>query len=968
MSFRSFKSQLRGSAALAVVLGVAAGLSTPVAAQTAAPAAVDEIVVTGTRIVRDGYQAPTPLTVLGEEQLQALSPENIADLVNDLPSMVGSATPQTSNLSFSNGQAGLNTLNLRNIGGNRTLVLLDGQRSVPSTITGLVDVNDFPQQLITRVDIVTGGASAAYGSDALSGVVNFVLDKEFTGIKGEVAGGITTYGDDPYGKMTFSAGFPFANDRGHVLVSGESSYRHGIWEPVPRDWNDRNWIIMNNPAYGTGAGQSTSVPQRLLLDNAGLSNATPGGLIVSGPLKGTYFGPGGTPAQFNYGPIIGAPFMQGGDAAMTMMTDYLTLDQRIQRNGVFLRASYDLSDNVEAFAQWQWGHARSKGLALKQFNIGNLIMRADNAFIPAAVAARATAAGITNFTLGTNNIDTPTIEFDNKRRVDRYVVGLNGAFDAMDSEWTWDAYFQHGISRTSENGHNVTAKAEFGAAIDAVRGTNGAIQCRVNTDATTANDMPGCVPYNVFGIGVNSEAAINYIMARPAHPYRAQHFSQDVFAATVNGEPFDIWAGPVSVAVGAEHRIEKVAGLSDPISQLPTGGWFAGNYLPTFGKYSVTEGFFETVVPLAKDASFAEALDLNGAVRATDYSTSGFVVTWKVGATWQPIDDIRFRVTRSRDIRAGNLNDLFAAGTANTNNVTDPFNGNAVTTYQGLAVGNPMLSPEKADTTGVGFVVAPSFFEGFTASADYYNIKIKDGIQSLGAQPIVDFCFQGRTQYCPAIIRGQNATGANVILQIRLQPFNFARQQSRGYDLEASYRRNLSDFSDSLAGDVSLRVLATRYLENYANDGINPAYDTVGNNSGNGPPKWIWTSSISYALDPVTINLSTKSISSGYYASGNYRYIACTTGCPVSTTAMPTINSNTIEGAFYVDMGVNYKFLENDDGQEATAFLSISNLLNKEPPVVASGPGGFPYAASSVNSTLYDTLGRFFRVGVRFQM
>ena len=966
MSYHSYKSQLRGSAALAVVLGLASGLSTPAAAQTAAPAAVDEIVVTGTRIVRDGYEAPTPLTVLGEEQLQALSPENIADLVNDLPSMVGSATPQTSNLSFSNGQAGLNTLNLRNIGGNRTLVLLDGQRSVPSTITGLVDVNDFPQQLITRVDIVTGGASAAYGSDALSGVVNFVLDKDFTGIKGEVAGGITTYGDDPYGKTTLSGGFPFANDRGHVLISGETSYRHGIWEPVPRDWNDRRWIIMNNPAYGTGAGQSTSVPQRLLLDNAGLSNATPGGLIVNGPLKGTYFGPGGAPAQFNYGSLVSAPFMQGGDAAMTMMTDYLTLDQRIQRSGVFFRTSYDLSDNVEAFVQWQWGHARSRGLALKQFNIGNLIMRADNAFIPAEVAARAAALGVTSFTLGTNHIDTPTIEFDNKRRVDRYVAGLNGAFDAMDTAWTWDAYFQHGISRTSENGHNVTSKINFGAAIDAVRAPNGTIACRVNTDASTANDLPGCVPYNVFGIGVNSDAAINYIMARPGHPYRSQHFTQDVFAATVNGEPFEIWAGPVSVAMGAEHRIEKVAGLADPVSLA--NGWFAGNYLPTFGKYSVTEGFFETVVPLAKDTSFAKSLDLNGAVRATDYSTSGFVVTWKVGATWQPIDDIRFRFTQSRDIRAPNLNDLYAAGTANTNNVTDPFNNNQVITYQGLAVGNPALTPEKADTTGVGFVVAPSFLEGFTASADYYNIKIKDGIQGLGAQSIVDFCFQGQTQYCPAIIRGVNATGANVIQQIRIQPFNFAEQQSRGFDLEASYRRNLSDFSENLDGNLSVRVLATRYLENYSNDGINPAFDTVGNNSGNGPPKWIWTSTISYALDPITVNLSTKSISSGYYASGNYRYTACTTGCPVSTTDNPTINSNTIEGAFYVDFGMNYKFLETDDGQEATAFLSISNLFNKDPPVVASGPGGFPYAASAVNSTLYDTLGRFFRVGVRFQM
>lgn len=409
---------------------------------------------------------------------------------------------------------------------------------------------------------------------------------------------------------------------------------------MPREWNDRDWVIMNNPAYGTGAGQTRTVPQRLLLDNAGLSNATPGGLIVSGPLKGIYFGPGGTPAQFNYGPIIGAPFMQGGDAAMTMMTDYSTLDQRIARNGVFLRASYDLSDNVEAFAQWQWNHSHAKGLALKQFNVGNLIIRADNAFIPASVAqqigtynAANPATPITTLTLGTNNIDMPTIAFENKRRVDRYVVGLTGAFDAMDTEWTWDAYFQHGVSRTSENGYNVTAKAQFGAAVDAVRAANGTIQCRVNTDANPANDAPGCVPYNPMGIGVNSQAALDYVMARPEHPYRSQHFTQDVLAATVNGEPFEIWAGPVSLAVGAEHRIEKVAGVADPISQLPTGGWFAGNYLPTFGKYNVTEGFVETVVPLAKDESFAQSLDLNGAVRATDYSTSGFVVTWKVGMT-----------------------------------------------------------------------------------------------------------------------------------------------------------------------------------------------------------------------------------------------------------------------------------------------------------------------------------------------
>ncbi|MCC6912082.1 MAG: TonB-dependent receptor [Rhodospirillaceae bacterium] len=964
---RSFKARLSTSVAM-----VAVALTSAQAQAQTAPAAgtaVDEIVVTGTRVVRDGYEAPTPLTVLGAEALEAAAPENIADLVNDLPSVVGSASPQTSNLSFSNGQAGLNTLNLRGLGSSRTLVLLDGQRSVPSTINGLVDVNDFPQQLISRVDIVTGGASAAYGSDALSGVVNFVLNKDFTGVKGEVSGGLTTYGDDPAAKVALSAGTSFANGRGHLLASGEWSRRWGIFG-VPREWNNEGWAIINNPAYGTNAaaGQSTSVPQRLLLSGVGLGTAMPGGIITNTALRGTYFGPGGTPAQFNYGPIVSDPFTQGGDWKASQVNFYNTLDQRVTREGIFLRSSYDVSENVTAFAQAQWGFARSIGLALKQFNIANLIVRADNAFIPAAVAQRAQALGLSQFTLGSNNVDMPTITFDNERTVNRYVVGFNGSFDAMDTAWTWDAYYQKGVSRTSENGLNVSSKAEFGAAIDAVRTANGTIACRVNTDANPANDMPGCVPYNVMGLGVNSQAAINYIFASPEHPQRNQRFAQDVYAFTLNGEPFDIWAGPVSLALGAEHRKEAVRGRADPISLI--NGWFAGNYLPTFGSYNVTEGFAETVVPLAKDEAWADSLDLNAAVRATSYSTSGMVVTWKVGATYQPMSDIRFRVTRSRDIRAPNLNDLYQAGTANTNNVTDPFNNNALTLYQGLAVGNPALEPEKADTTGIGAVVSPSFIPGLTASVDYYNINVKGGINSIGAQTIVDRCFQGVTQYCAAITRGVNSSGANVITQIRVQPFNFAEATSRGLDLEASYTMPMDTFSSDWGGNLNFRFLATRYLKNYANDGINPAYDTVGvlNAGNNGPPKWVYTSTITYAADPITLSLTGRGMSGGVYGSGNYAYIQCTTGCPVSTTSAPTININRIASAFYLDLGTKYKFLQSDDGVSAEMFLNVNNLLNKNPPVVASGPGGFPYAAIPAAPALHDVLGRMFRAGIRFQM
>jgi outer membrane receptor protein involved in Fe transport len=918
---------------------------------------VDEIIVTGTRIVRDGFQSPTPVTVLGEEAMDTAAPENVADLVNDLPSVVGSATPQTSNLQFSSGLAGLNTLNLRGVGANRTLVLLDGQRSVPSTITGLVDVNDFPQQLINRIDVVTGGASAAYGSDALSGVVNFVLNKNFTGLKGEMSGGITSYGDDPSSKVTLSGGADFANGRGHVLMSGEWSRRAGIFG-VPRDWNDDGWLIMNNPRYTPTNGE----PQRLLVSGGGLTMATPGGIIVNTALRGTYFGPGGVPAQLNFGPLVSDPFMQGGDWRSTLMTDHSTLDQRIVREGLFFRAAYDVSEDVEAFVQAQWGFAHSIGWALKQFNIGNIIVRADNAFIPAAVAAQAQALGITQFTLGTNNIDMPTITFDNERTVNRYVVGLNGSFDAFEKVWDWNAYYQKGVSRTSENGHFVTAKTEFGLAVDAVRAANGSIVCR----SALSDPGNGCVPYNVFGIGVNSTAALDYVFKRPEHPQRNQRFAQDVAALTVNGEPFQVPAGPVSLALGAEHRIEKVSGRADPVSLI--NGWFAGNYLPTFGRYSVTEGFAETVVPLARNASFADSMELNAAVRATSYSTSGMVVTWKLGASYQPRSDVRFRVTRSRDIRAPNLNDLFQAGTANTSNVTDPFNNNLATTYQGLQVGNPMLEPEKADTTGVGVVFAPSFLRGFTASADYYNIDIKGGIQNVGAQTIVDRCFQGVAEFCSAITRGVSSTGGNVITQIRLQPFNFTAQTARGLDLEAIYRVALERVSGNMSGLLTFRVLATRYLKNYTDDGINPPYDTVGSNGGNGQPNWAYTSSIIYSKKPVTLVLTGRGVSKGVYSINNYPYVMCSSGCPTSTLSAPTINDNRIKGAFYLDAGAIYKMYEAEDGRDVELFLTVSNLLDKDPPVVATGPGGFPYAASPTNPGLYDVLGRMFRAGVRFSM
>jgi iron complex outermembrane recepter protein len=935
-----------------------AGSVTPLAAlgqdaSTPSEAAgpMQEVVVTGSRIARDGFEAPTPLTVIGAEQIDASAPENLADFVNDLPSVVGSATPQNSNLSFSNGQAGINALNLRGLGTVRTLVLLDGRRSVPSAITGIVDVNDLPQALVERVEVVTGGASAAYGSDAMTGVVNFILDKDFTGLKSEVSGGRTTYGDDDSWKGTLTGGFGFADDRGHVLVNGEYTKREGIYG-VPRDWNRDGWYIMNNPAYTPTSG----LPERLVVRGASLSAATLGGIVTNTSLRGTTFGAGGSHRPFEYGALVRDPWMQGGEWASNQFNSFNTLDQEIERNGLFGRISFELSDDLEVFAQGSRNESQALSWQLQQFNIGNIVVRAGNPFIPADLAPQMADQGITEFTLGTMNGDIPTIAFDGSREVTRYTAGFDGNFDLLGTQWNWDAYYQKGTTDSSETGFNISAKARLANALDAVVDpATGRPACR-STVEVDPND--GCVPYNPMGLGVNSQDTLDYILGSPQ---RDQTFTQEVAAATLRGTPFEGWAGPVSIAMGIERREEKVRGSVDETSL--TNGWFAGNYLPTFGKYHVAEAFLETVVPLAKDLPGARSLELNAAIRRTDYSISGLVSTWKAGATWQPIDDLRFRVTRSRDIRAPNLNELFAAGTANTNSVTDPFNNNQNVQYQGLSVGNLALEPEKADTLGIGVVLHPRFIEGFTASIDYYDVKITDAIGTIGAQDIVNNCFEGEQQFCAAITRGVGPGGALQITQIRLSPFNFIEFNARGVDLEGSYRFGLDRLVDSWDGDLALRVLATRYIDNYKNSGVNAAVDSVGSNSGDGPPEWMYRATLTYGNEPFTATLTGRGFGSGTYLNN---YIECTSGCPASTGDFPTINDNSLPGAFYLDASVAYRLSWN--GFDWETFLSVQNLTNKDPAIVPQGPAGLSYATTPTNPTLYDILGRVFRFGVRMRM
>lgn len=924
-------------------------------AQAGQTAAVEEVVVTGTRVIRDGYEAPTPLTVIGVETLEQAVPANLGAVLNQMPSIAGGTTPQNQNSSAGGGRTGLSATDLRGLGSVRTLVLLDGQRSVGSVLSGEVDINTIPQALVSRVDVVTGGASAAYGSDAVSGVVNFVLDKKFVGVKGEVSGGVTSYGDDKNTKVSLTGGFGFSDDRGHFLISGELAHNDGIHQITPaRAWAYTGTQIIINPSY---SATNTSVPHWLVVTGAASAAATYGGIIVNGPLKGTAFDNNGTPYKYAYGPIFSDPWTVGSPTWQANQGHNAGgLDAQGSRQGLFTRASYDVTDDIHVYLQASFNAAAFDTLGINSgFNaIGTLTLKTDNAYLPASIKQQAQAAGITSFGFGKFFTFTQyTGNFE--RRVQRYVGGADGKFDAFDTAWSWNAYYQKGVTLTSEKAPRTVNSARFLAALDSVIAPDGTPVCRSNL--TGGN--PGCIPIDPFGVGLESPQAVTWVTGTPL---RNQHFEQNVEAFSISGEPFSVWAGPVSVATGLEHRRESVRGYVDPTFQ---SGWYLGNYRASIGAYDVTEGFLETVIPIVKDEPWARSLDFDAAVRFTGYSTSGFVTTYKVGAIYQVIDDIRFRVTRSRDIRAPNLQELFNAGSQGVSDVFDPENGNVRVVAQTLTRGNPALQPEKADTTGLGVVLTPRVAPGFTASVDYYSIDIGNAISSLTAQQILNQCLAEKVQqFCVGLTRGL-VQGAFVgFSQVIVQPYNFALLRAKGIDFDASYRFMASDIVSSWNGDLAVHALATHYIQNLSNPGIPGALvvDTAGSNRAAGPPSWRYNLNVTYTNKPLTLGLTARGLSGGTIDNA---YVQCTAGsCPVTSTIHETIDKNSVAGALYFDGNIQYEF--EAAGATAIAFLSVQNIANKDPATVPQAPGLF--YVGSYNSNLYDTLGRVFRGGIRFKM
>jgi len=966
----------------ATALVAVCALSAPSYAQTgptpsetrnnAANADAEEIVVTGTRITASGYTAPTPTTMIGEEDILRNAEPNVFTTIAQLPSLQGSVGVTQGTNSTSSGQQGLSSFSMRGLGTIRTLTLLDGQRVVGANVTGVPDISLFPQLLIKRVDVVTGGASASYGSDAVGGVVNFVTDTRFEGFKTNVAGGISTYGDNGQFLFQTAVGRSFFDDRLHVQLSGEYDTEDGVeaggfGEEMAngRDWY-RTTTLINRGVTNDGS------PQYLNRDHAQAFQYTKYGLIRNGPLQGTAFDANGNPFVFDYGGN-GAPardaagavlncfnFCIGGDLSGNVGIG-TTLQSSVERYNAYGRIGYDLDANNEVYFTFNIAQIASSNQPNPGAAKDNLTLQCSNPFVPKSIQDACVANGITSFRYGVSNAILPNILVEPTRQQYRFVVGADGAFDILGSSWRYDGYYEHGENVTDIRVSNITLTPRYNQAIQAVL-LNGAIVC-----ASAVARANGCVPINIIGGDTPSAAALEYI-APSNGPFQHTEQTQDVLSANLSGEPFSLWAGPVSVATGYEYRREWYGVVGDAYgngassespynAQYPVDpvlgvqdNWYAGNYHNGRGSYFVHEAYFEVNVPFL-DSEAIGAANLNAAWRGTDYSTSGQLSTWKVGGTWDtPIDGLRFRAVTSRDVRAPNLSELFAAPiTTNIPNFTDPRNPLRSITILQSRRGNPDLEPETARNTEWGVVLSnPPWLPGFNFSVDFYDIKIDDVIGALTAQQQVNFCFENIGDTCGSF--DIDDPGGRYFVNV--QPFNLDSIETNGFDIEASYQ---FPTPLGLPGDINLRGLATHvdsYLSTSGIPGTTPN-ENAGENSGN-TPDWRVLAVQTWRGEKASLSLQERWFSDGVI--GN-QYIVCETGtCPVSTSIAPTIDNNTMEGALYIDVSGDY-----DVSDRLNLYFKVANLLDRDPE-----PSPQTNTGIDVNPGLYDVIGRMYRVGLRY--
>ena len=979
---RSSRTLALASASIFAISGAAFAQAT----DTAPANSAETVVVTGSRVISDVANSPTPVTIVSTQQLLTTTPTNIADGLNKLPVFQNSSSE--ANRSSGGGNNSGNFLNLRNFGQQRTLVLLDGMRLPAANQNGSVDVSTLPQTLMSRVDVVTAGASSVYGSDAVTGVVNFILDKNFNGVKYEANSGISMYTDGLRYKVSAAAGTDIFGGMGHI--EGAVEYRHadGILAP------ERPSGAKHLGSFNTGRDPAAPITNII---NSGQTVSTAGGKITCSncTVNGQEFIQPGIPGPIFYGVIPQTPGNTNPKLQNTAVAsgcydcarvDYVSLFSPIRNASAFGRFSYNINDDTQFFTQ----------LSVTQANVFSYFFPMqqepsrqtqyyfkDNAFLPAATQAALGNNCATNPNCHTDgsNVFQVSEWYDSPDRVrqtnnvTRNIISSSGVNGVVFGDYLWEAHYTHGETRLSTTGLHNGNNQFHDAASDAVI-ENGQIKCWNDTAAAIAQygDLyPGCVPINTFGNNVSTQAQIDY-WGRSTH--FAETNTMDDIAADISGNLFDLPAGPIKVALAGEMRwldyvidsdasptaVVDCTGLrlcgntgqgTGPVDQSTvTQTLWDNNTVPSVhASENVWEFSGEVGIPILKDLPLVQSLDADLAGRYTDYSISGGVETWKVGLDWHLNDSVRFRGTTSIDIRAPTLNDLYSPQTSNSGPFLDPltnFNPGGIQTVSG---GNPNLVPEVARTYTGGVVLTPSFIPGLTISADYYSINLHNVITRISgtSAPIANLCIAsgGTSQFCSLYDRPfpyTNTTPANYPTLIRSQLLNAAFNTTEGQDYEIDYGFNMADVLADMAGHVNLRALLN----------VAPV-NTVSNFPGaplthTTQPKGHATIFAGYTLDNWSLNVQWHWFSdlhrNGVFGAGQTYYAV-----------------NRVPGFSTTDFTLTRK-IALDNGAAMQVYFNVQNAFDSVPPYTV-GSSGNPGSIFGGIPQGEDVMGRYFTIGVR---
>lgn len=990
--------------AVATALGIAS---------VGAQAQTEEIVVTGTRIQQTGMQTPIPVTTVSSEELSYSAPGTLVEGITRMPQFFASQTP-TSGGWFVRG--GYGNLNLRGLGINRTLTLLNGRRMISSTAFGGVDINVFPEAMIRSVETSTGGASAAYGTDAVAGVTNFLLDTEFEGFSVHAQAGQTSRGDSDTNEVSIAFGTEIGS-RGHLLVSGERFEQDGV-----STYEDRDWYR----AWGTVPDANGML---LIRPNVVSRNASFDGLIFApgSALNGLAFDRNGNTSPFVLSdttfspapqPVGVAPARQSitnGGSGDDLGGEVASVYPDVERDSLFVHYDFDVSNRLNIFAQVVHGSNETNTYntprgSLQGTPTGITIFQ-DNAFLPDSIRQTMIDESLESFTLKRMG-SVEDLGGDYRIWDENEMTSFTAGFtfdvqtDGRFNGWTIDGYYQRGENERSAYQKGLRVD-RIHAAVDAVvdPGT-GDIVCRTTLfDSTFA----GCQPLNLFGRGNASPEAVEWVVGNePGQSITTPIFfadtgfdlgyvdsyvsgeakvnrvdlEQDLLELTATGEVAQGWAGPISLAAGVAYRKEEILQIvrdstnpssdhneghpvlcnADPeavaaglrgVSQpdcLNTVGIQYSKVSNIMGDQSVREAFVETFIPIVSDQPGMQSMTLGLSSRWADYSGSGQVTAWKAGLDMQFIDALRFRATKSRDVRAANLSERFDK-TGGIATIDDPRYNETynVTRFSG---GNPAVRPEEADTITAGFVFQPAGLEGFSLSLDYYKVEIGGAIGQLGTQAVIDRCEEGAAELCGLITRSPDDDRLVLVGDVFI---NIDEAIVSGRDLEISYGRDVSWFGDG-PQRFNARVFASWLEENSqilaGTNKIDRAGQT-GLEQSTGTayqlPDFKLTANLTYTHGPFNVFVQGRYIGDGVMENGLVEGVE--------------IESNHVASAFYTDLRFGYT-RDLSGGTSVEIFGNISNLFDEDPPIT-------PYysvflgSANQTNSGLFDVLGRFYTAGVR---